>query len=160
MDVEGFRGGRGGDGWDGIGGQAGSGVVRFQQSYAAGSSSNSNYPFLSSIQGDIAIYQEGGGTTTLNPLVGTGNNYTGGTYISYGTLAYGANNALPTAGDVTMTGGTLQVGTFQGQIAGLLMNPAAPIQFTLNGTGAGQYGQLDVTGSFTAGGHPEPAGRL
>ncbi len=131
---------------------SGTGIVRFQQNFAAGSSSDTNYYFLSSIQGDITVYQEGPGTTILNPTNGSGNNYTGGTFISYGTLAYGANNALPTGTAVTMSGGTLQVGAFQGQVASLLMSPVSTIEFTLNGTALGEYGQLAVMGDFNASG--------
>jgi hypothetical protein len=130
----------------------GTGAITFQQNYAYGSGSETTYEFTPSIQGNITVTQNGPGATVLNPLTGGGNTYTGGTFVTYGTLAFGADDALPVAGDVTITGGTLAVGAFSGHIDSLMMGPAATIQFTLNGLGAGDYGQLSVGGDFTAAG--------
>ena len=55
----------------------------------------------------------GAGTLTLSGA----NTYTGGTTINLGTLALGASNVLADAGNVTITGGTLDVATFNDTVA-------------------------------------------
>ncbi len=94
---------------------SGNGVVNFNQGLDVHGTS-SDYPFYNSLTGNIAVVQNGPGTTTLNPMFGP-NTYTGGTTISGGTLAYGASNALPEAGSVTVnSGGTLDLGGFQSMV--------------------------------------------
>ncbi len=55
----------------------------------------------------------GEGTLTLSAV----NTYSGGTTISGGTLALGITNALLAAGNMTMTGGTLNMATFNNTVA-------------------------------------------
>ena len=55
----------------------------------------------------------GAGTLTLSGA----NTYTGGTTVNLGTLALGASNVLADAGNVTITGGTLDVATFNDTVA-------------------------------------------
>lgn len=55
----------------------------------------------------------GAGTLTLSAA----NTYTGGTTINAGTLALGITDALSSAGNVTITGGTFDVATFNDTVA-------------------------------------------
>ena len=52
------------------------------------------------------------------------NTYTGGTTVNAGTLVVGANGALPFNSNVSITGGTLQLGTSTGlaQVASLAIS--------------------------------------
>ncbi|WP_198139636.1 autotransporter outer membrane beta-barrel domain-containing protein [Ralstonia sp. A12] len=77
---------------------ADNGLVRFQQ--------DTNDSYAGQISGAGAVEKTGTGTLTL----GAGNTYSGGTTITQGTLAIGADSALGgTAGGVTFNGGTLQL---------------------------------------------------
>ncbi|MGA2440215.1 MAG: polysaccharide lyase family protein [Tepidisphaeraceae bacterium] len=62
-----------------------------------------------SIAGSGGLAKYGSGTLTLDTV----NTYTGGTVVNAGTLVVGVNGALPNAG-VSITGGTLQLGTGTG----------------------------------------------
>jgi len=62
------------------------------------------------IGGTGSVTQAGIGTTTL----GAANTYSGGTIVNAGTLLVGVNGALPNS-SVSITGGTLQLGTGTGQ---------------------------------------------
>ena len=74
------------------------GLVRFQQDV--------NGSYAGQIVGAGALEKTGTGTLTL----GAGNTYTGGTTITQGTLAIGADSALGgTSGALTFNGGTLQL---------------------------------------------------
>jgi autotransporter-associated beta strand protein len=55
----------------------------------------------------------GAGTLTLSAV----NTYTGGTNVNAGTLALGINDALANTGNVTITGGTFDVATFNDTVA-------------------------------------------
>ncbi len=71
----------------------------------------------------LALTKAGAGTWTLS----NGNTYTGGTAINAGTLASGADNALPTTTALTIGSGTsvgkFDLGTFNQTIAGLTVSP-------------------------------------
>lgn len=74
------------------------GLVRFQQDVDGS--------YAGQIVGAGALEKTGTGTLTL----GAGNTYSGGTTITQGTLAIGADSALGgTAGGLTFNGGTLQL---------------------------------------------------
>ncbi len=88
-----------------ITGGDGTAAVVFQQA-ANVDGSSTDYPFYTTLTGSLAVHQEGPGTTSLAPLYGP-NTYTGGTFISGGSLNVGASGALPTDGSVTLSGGTL-----------------------------------------------------
>jgi len=60
------------------------------------------------IAGSVGLTKNGAGTLIL----GGANTYTGPTTINNGTLALGANNALPTASSLILGGGTLATGGF------------------------------------------------
>jgi autotransporter-associated beta strand protein len=62
-----------------------------------------------SISGTTSLSKSGSGQLTLNTV----NTYTGGTNVSAGTLVVGVNGALPN-GAVSITGGTLKLGTSTG----------------------------------------------
>ncbi|CAJ0794278.1 hypothetical protein LMG19083_02556 [Ralstonia psammae] len=74
------------------------GLVRFQQDVDGS--------YAGQIVGAGALEKTGTGTLTL----GAGNTYSGGTTITQGTLAIGADSALgATTGGLTLNGGTLQL---------------------------------------------------
>ena len=77
------------------------GLVRFLQ--------NDSGTYTGLISGAGAVEKTGTGTLTLAPTAASGNTYLGGTTITQGTLATGADNALGAAtGGITFNGGTLQ----------------------------------------------------
>jgi len=59
------------------------------------------------------------------------NTYLGGTTIAAGTLAYGVVNALPSAGALTLNGGTLNMATFNGTVGAVTLNSGS---ITTSGT--------------------------
>ncbi|WP_461783360.1 autotransporter-associated beta strand repeat-containing protein [Prosthecobacter sp.] len=63
----------------------------------------------------------GAGTLTLSAA----NTYTGGTTINAGTLALGITDALSSAGNVTITGGTFDVATFNDTVATVSLQSGA-----------------------------------
>ncbi|NBW97147.1 MAG: hypothetical protein EBR28_10560, partial [Planctomycetia bacterium] len=83
-------------------GGAGNATVQFTQQYAAGSGTNSVYPFSTTLTGTLGLVQAGVGTTQLEPLYGAN------TFAGVGTTQleplYGANTF---AGPVTVNSGTL-----------------------------------------------------
>ncbi len=89
------------------------------------------YTFVSSSSGAIAGI---GALTVQSPatlLMATtnANTYTGGTFLQGGAITLGANNALPTAGTLTIgafgTSGTLDLAGFSQQLKGLGTDPSA-----------------------------------
>jgi len=91
-------------------------------------------------------------------LSGT-NIYTGTTTISDGTLALGANNALPDASQVVMSGGILDVGTYTDTLGVLDVTGTATINigsggtlaFANSSTQSWSGGTVNITGNFVAG---------
>jgi autotransporter-associated beta strand protein len=78
-------------------------------------SGSDNTTFSGAISGSGQFEKSGPGTLTLS-----GNNtYTGGTTLSGGTLTLGANNALPSGGNLILNGGTLVAGNFTQTIGAL-----------------------------------------
>ncbi|MEO8541804.1 MAG: autotransporter-associated beta strand repeat-containing protein, partial [bacterium] len=79
--------------------------------------------------GNGGLTKVGNGILTLNAAV----NYTGDTTITAGTLAYGANDVLPTSGTLIMANATLDMGANSGTVGALGL--------TGNGTiaGAGNF---------------------
>ena len=65
-----------------------------------------------SLSGGASLVQSGEGTTLLSGS----NTFTGGAYVSGGTLLLGNVNALA-GGDVTVSGGTLDLGALSNQVA-------------------------------------------
>ena len=76
--------------------------------------------------GTVAVTKVGTGTQTFTGV----NNYTGGTNLQAGTLAVGVANALPATGTIKFgsatTNGTLDLGAFNQQVAGLSIDPGVP----------------------------------
>lgn len=99
--------------------------------------SSLNYTFGGSghISGSTALIKQGTGSLTIN---NSGNDYTGGTQLLGGTIVTGTNDALPTAGDVTIdNGATLDVGGNTQDISGALSLVNGTIQNgTINKSGA------------------------
>jgi autotransporter-associated beta strand protein len=78
---------------------------------------SSNLTYNGVISGSGALTKSGTGTLTLSGA----NTYTGGTTINAGTLALsGGDNRLATNGNVTIAGGTLDLGGHSQGISGLL----------------------------------------
>jgi len=108
--------------------------------------------------GTLALIKSGGGTLTLSGP----NTYTGGTTISAGTLALGANNVLADTSAISIGAATLNAATFT-DTAGTLdvTNTAAVINLGSGGALAFAdssavdwtdiLGNLDITGTFVSG---------
>jgi autotransporter-associated beta strand protein len=67
------------------------------------------------ITGATALFKQGTGKLTIS---NSGNAYTGGTVIQAGTLAYGVTNALPASGNITLSGGTLDLAFTTANLSG------------------------------------------
>jgi autotransporter-associated beta strand protein len=93
--------------------------------------SGPGYTFASSGSGAIT----GAGSLTVQSpatlvlATTNGSTYSGGTFLQGGSITLGANNALPTAGTLTMgafgSSGTLDLGGFNQQLKGLAIDPGA-----------------------------------
>ena len=81
------------------------------------------------------LTKEGAGVLTLSAA----NTYTGGTTINAGSLALGANNTLADGGNVTISGGTLNVATFNDTVATVSLR---------SGSITGSTGVLTSTSNF------------
>lgn len=66
-------------------GGSGTASVAFQQQYAAGSASDTVYPFFTTLTGSLGVVQDGPGTTSLQPLYGA-NTFSGAVTVDAGTL--------------------------------------------------------------------------
>ena len=87
--------------------------------------------------------QVSGPTVTFSAA---GSTYTGGTTLTAGTIKVGLNNALPTVGAVTISGGTLDLNGYSQTVAGLNgsggligNNGGIDKALTLNGSGGYAY---------------------
>lgn len=104
--------------------------------------------FNSTVAGQITgigmLQKIGAGILTLS---NGSNNYSGGTIVNSGTLALGANNAVSTAGDLTVNpGATFNMGTFKQTLGSFnavggggtlqLIAPSTPTAANLTVTGA------------------------
>lgn len=97
-----------------------------------------NYSFTSTSGGRITgpggLLKKGTGTLTIST---TGNDYTGGTTVENGRLVTAVNNALPTAGAITLTGGTLDLNTLGQDLSGaLVVDGGSLVNGTINKSGA------------------------
>jgi autotransporter-associated beta strand protein len=94
-----------------------------------------NYTFSGAkIGGPAPLLKQGTGSLTLS---NAGNDYTGGTSIQGGTVILGVANALPTAGDVTLAGGTLDLGGLSQDLSGaFVLNSGTIANGTVNKSGA------------------------
>lgn len=78
------------------------GLVRFAQ--------DADGVYSGTLAGGGAVQKTGAGTLTLAPAAVSGNTYTGGTLLTQGAVAIGADRALgASTGGVTFDGGTLQI---------------------------------------------------
>jgi hypothetical protein len=134
-------------------GGAGTAKVQFTQQYAAGSPSVTTQPFSTTLTGSLQVVQSGVGSTVLQPLYGA-NTFTGGVVVNSGTLLLGNTSALPAASDITVNGGTFDIGSFGGTAGALTVNGGtvtslklAPLVFNPSGTNIGTA-QVPATGSY------------
>jgi autotransporter-associated beta strand protein/T5SS/PEP-CTERM-associated repeat protein len=82
------------------------------------------------INGSITLKQIGSGTTIM-----TGSNYyTGGTIISRGTLKLGSDDRLADTGNVTISGGTLDLGGYSDTVGLVTLNSGSITNGTLTGS--------------------------
>src|SRR5206468_2358416 len=84
-------------------------TATLQPSIVTADNSVLDYTFSGSgkISGVTALIKKGSKSLTVSNT--GGNDYTGGTTIQAGTLRLGVTNALPAAGNITITGGTLDL---------------------------------------------------
>ena len=79
-------------------------------------SSSAAQTLSGAISGAGSVLKDGSSTLTLT---NTGNSYSGGTTVSAGRLVLGASNVLPDSGTLTVSGGTLSLGTNSDTVAAL-----------------------------------------
>ncbi|MBN8712264.1 MAG: autotransporter-associated beta strand repeat-containing protein [Verrucomicrobia bacterium] len=139
-------------------GGAGEATLTFQQNFAAGSTSSTIYEFYTTITGSMNLVQSGPGTTVLNPIYGA-NTMTGDVLITGGTLATaGSVASLGSVGQITIDGGTFQLGQSEGiansatlnQGSGRMVIGASAIQETLGAWVVSDTAVLDFN-NFAAG---------
>ena len=95
----------------------------------------------------IALAVSGNGEQFLSAA----NTYTGGTTISGGTLAYGVANALPTTSSVTVNGGALSMGSFNGSVGAVTLSSGALVGTTGVVTGTSYNVQSGSIGAILGG---------
>ena len=81
--------------------------------------------------GDLALAKDGAGALTLS---GTGNNYDGGTTLTGGNLALGADNVIPDAGTFTFAGGILKANDRTDHIGALSLTVNSTLDFSAGGS--------------------------
>jgi autotransporter-associated beta strand protein len=100
--------------------------------------------------GTLNLTKKGGGTEIL----GSANTYGGGTAIASGTLALGVANALPIGTTVTLggsgTAGTLDLGGFSQQVAGLAIGSGAVAANQVIGNSSASPSTLTFTNGGTS----------
>ena len=94
-----------------ITGGVGTATIRFTQQFAAGSLSDTVYPFYTTLTGSLALVQDAVGTTFLQPLYGA-NTFVGPVTVNSGTLmTSGSVAALENITSLTVnSGGVLALG--------------------------------------------------
>jgi autotransporter-associated beta strand protein len=78
------------------------------------------------ITGPGQLIKQGTGSLTIS---NAGNDYTGGTVIQGGTVLLGTGNALPTAGNITLSGGTLNLNGLNQDVSGLFILDGGTVHF-------------------------------
>lgn len=92
----------------------GDATLVFQQLYAAGSTTDTVYPFYTTLTGSMTVIQNGFGTTLLDPQYGP-NTVTGTLAINNGVLATtGTAAALAGIKEIDLNGGVLRLGQSNG----------------------------------------------
>ena len=110
--------------------QSGTGLLEFTSDFTATGAGSKTLTLQGSTAGtgeiSGAIVDNGGGNTTSVTKAGTGtwtlsgaNTYTGLTDVQAGTLAYGANNVIAAAANVSVSGGILDISTFNDTVNGV-----------------------------------------
>jgi autotransporter-associated beta strand protein len=91
--------------------------------------SNNQSTTYSGVLSNTALTKVGSGTLTLTGA----NSYTGLTAVSAGVLAYGVNNAIST-GDITVSSGTLSLGSYSDSVGAVSLISGAITGGTLTST--------------------------
>jgi len=86
----------------------GSARLVFAQNFAAGSGDNTDYPFYTTLTGNLDVFQNGSGTTLLEPLYGN-NTFIGGITVASGTLRLANSSALAGTNSLTASGGVFDI---------------------------------------------------
>ena len=112
---------------------------------------SSNLTIAGQITGTGTLYQIGSGRTALT---GSNNNYSGGTYVSSGTLATAAGSVIG-SGAADVTGGVLDVSSGAMSVGPLTVASGGTLNISLGNlltsTGAASFaGTLNITGSPSA----------
>lgn len=138
-------------------GGAGNATIRFTQQYAAGSTSDTVYPFFTTITGSAGIVQAGNGTTQLQPLYGA-NTFTGNVRIESGTLSTaGPVAALAGVSEIRIEGGALVLGQSNGvndvaviDLAGGTLQTGIGLAETLGALSITSSSRIDLSGGNSA----------
>jgi hypothetical protein len=135
-------------------GGSGTASVVFMQQYAAGSASDTVYPFYTTLTGSLGLVQDGPGTTFLQPLYGA-NTFTGSVTVNAGTLAT-TGTAAALAGSnaiVVNTGGVFAPGQSNGVndaavlvLAGGVLAPATSLSESFAALNITAPSQIDLGG--------------
>ena len=138
-------------------GGSGTASVRFAQQYAAGSASDTVYPFFTTLTGSLGVVQDGPGTTVLEPLYGP-NTFSGPVTVSSGTLATtGTAAALAGTNAITLnSGGVFAPGQSNGVndaaavvLAGGVLAPAASLSESFAALSITASSRIDLGGGAT-----------
>jgi autotransporter-associated beta strand protein len=129
-------------------GNLGSGVVSNGATLVINRSNS--YTVSNLIYGAGSLILSGAGTITLV----TNNTYTGLTQVNNGTLVLGCNNALTTNNALTLSGGTLNPGSFSNDLSTLTLSTGTASMMPVNTgtcklsfTGLSGTGTLAITGT-------------
>ncbi len=123
-------------------GLSGAGDVYLGTAVLTASGNNENTTFSGVISGFGSLTKVGDGTLTL-----LGNNcYTGGTVINAGTMVAGNSNALGT-GDVSLTAGTLDIGTTKLDVGAFSANSDTTIK--VSAESLSKYGTLTYASALS-----------
>lgn len=133
-------------------------IVMVDGKNASFSTNGNNVTFANSIGNSSTGNFVKTGTAGTLTITG-GNTYTGTTTVGGGTLALGADNAIPNTSNITIGAGTLDAATFDDEVGTLDVSAAATIHL---GSGANLVfadsnlvdwtgGTLTITGTFVSG---------
>lgn len=138
-------------------GGSGTASVAFRQQYAAGSASDTVYPFFTTLTGSLGVVQDGPGTTSLEPLYGA-NTFSGAVTVDAGTLTTtGTAAALAGTNAITVNaGGVFAPGQSNGVndaaaivLAGGVLAPVASLSESVAALSITASSRIDLGGGDT-----------